>query len=255
MQLQFAVLALLTASFAIVFAANYCDESLCGSIKHIACNNAGNFASSCKGAALFTLNQANKNLIINAHNTKRNLVAGGNTALKPACRMATMQWDDELASLAALNVKQCQMKHDACHNTNAFKYSGQNLAWISFYGTPNVANLLQKSIDLWYNEVNDVKMAYINKYPRNYQGPVIGHVTVMVAERNIRVGCAVSTYAVSAKPYKAFLFACNYATTNVVNSPIYTSCATAASGCKKSKNTAFPNLCSKDEEYTVNKWV
>ncbi|XP_053948657.1 antigen 5 like allergen Cul n 1-like [Anastrepha ludens] len=254
MQLKFTFLAFLLGTFEIISATNYCDSSLCSSSKHIACNNNGNFASSCKSPSLVTLTQANRNAIVNAHNVKRNLVAGGGTNLKPACRMATMQWDDELAALAALNVKQCQMKHDACHNTDAFKYSGQNLAWITFYGTPDVAKLAQHSIDMWYNEIKDTKLAYINAYPNNYQGLTIGHFTVMVADRNIRVGCAASTYAVSGKSYKAFLMACNYATTNMINFPIYKACATAASNCKKGTNADFPNLCSKSEVFAVNKW-
>ncbi|XP_017474138.1 PREDICTED: venom allergen 5-like, partial [Rhagoletis zephyria] len=116
MQLKFVLFAILVAAFEIVSATNYCDTSLCSSGQHIACNNTGNFASSCQNAALASLTQETKNLIVSAHNTKRNTVAGGSTALEPACRMATMTWDDELAFLAELNVKQCQMRHDACHN-------------------------------------------------------------------------------------------------------------------------------------------
>ena len=120
---------------------------------------------------MVTFTQAQKDAIVDSHNAKRNTVAAGNTALSPACRMATMQWDEELATLAALNVKQCQMRHDACHNTDAFEYSGQNLAWITFYNTPNTTRLSLQSVDMWYNEIKDTRMAYINRYPNNYQGP------------------------------------------------------------------------------------
>lgn len=110
--------------------------------------------------------------MVNAHNAKRNLVAGGGVANHdPACRMATMQWDDELASLAALNVKQCAIAHDKCRNTNAFSYSGQNLAWMGYFGTPNNPSMLTQAVDLWYSEVADSKMEYIKAYPKNYQGP------------------------------------------------------------------------------------
>uniref|UniRef100_A0A0A1XQD0 Venom allergen-1 n=1 Tax=Zeugodacus cucurbitae TaxID=28588 RepID=A0A0A1XQD0_ZEUCU len=249
MELRLVFLVIYVSVLEIAYAANYCDKSLCGSSKHIACNNNGRFAASCRNAAMVTLTQANKNLIVQEHNKKRNLVASGKTKLKAACRMATMQWDNELASLAALNVKQCQMKHDACRNTKAFKFSGQNLAWSSYYGTPNIPDMLRKFINMWYNEIKDTTMAHINKYPSNYRGPAIGHFTVMVGEANIRVGCALSTYSVPGQPYKACLMACNYATTNLIGAPMYKSCATGASGCKKGKNTAFPFLCSKSEVY------
>nr|XP_036231968.1 antigen 5 like allergen Cul n 1-like [Bactrocera oleae]XP_036231969.1 antigen 5 like allergen Cul n 1-like [Bactrocera oleae] len=168
--------------------------------------------------------------------------------------MATMQWDEELATLAALNVKQCQMRHDACHNTDAFEYSGQNLAWITFYNTPNTTRLSLQSVDMWYNEIKDTRMAYINRYPNNYQGPTIGHFTVMVADRNIRVGCAASTYNVSGQRYKSYLFACNYATTNMINFPMYKSCSVPASECTAGKNPKYSSLCAASERYEVNRW-
>lgn len=233
----------------IVCATNYCEKSFCGSRKHIACNNNGKFAASCRNAAMVPLTQKNKDFIVKEHNTKRDTVAVGKTKLKPACRMGTMQWDDELAELAALNVKQCEMKHDACRNTEVFKYSGQNLAWSSYYGTPNVPKMLQFLIDMWYNEIKYTTIAHINKYPSNYSGPAIGHLTVIVGEGNIRVGCAVNTYSVAGQRYKAFLMACNYATTNMIGAPMYKTCATAGSGCKTGRNTEFPSLCSKSEVY------
>ncbi|XP_039960561.1 antigen 5 like allergen Cul n 1-like [Bactrocera tryoni] len=255
MELKFLLLVSFIAVLQIVYAQDYCDSSYCRSGTHIACNNSGAFAASCLSPALVSFTQAQKNSIIASHNAKRNTVAGGKTALSPACRMATMQWDDELATLAALNVKQCQMKHDACHNTADFDYSGQNLAWITFYNTPNTTQLSLKSVDMWYNEINNTKMEYINAYPRNYSGPEIGHFTVMVADRNIRLGCAASTYNVTGQQYKAFLFACNYATTNIIGVPIYKSCSVAATNCTTGKNPSYTSLCSVAEEYDVNTFV
>lgn len=46
-----------------------------------------------------------KEILVDTHNEKRNLVAGGKEYKhKAACRVATMQWDDELAKLATLYV-------------------------------------------------------------------------------------------------------------------------------------------------------
>lgn len=56
--------------------------------------------------------------LLDVHNKYRNQQAMGQTAhYKPATRMATLTWDPELAKLAAINVKQCEMKHDICRNT------------------------------------------------------------------------------------------------------------------------------------------
>lgn len=113
-----------------------------------------------------------KKFIVEAHNDKRNIIAGGeDKSLKPACRMATMEWDDELASLAELNVLQCKMNHDNCHNTADFKYSGQNLGSIGFRGDVNDTARIQKSIESWYEEKKDVSQSIIDKYPKGYKGP------------------------------------------------------------------------------------
>lgn len=113
-----------------------------------------------------------KKILVDTHNEKRNLIAGGGDAkLSPACRMATMEWDDELANLAALNVMQCKMAHDKCRNTDAFKYSGQNLAWFGFTGPVDHAAKLKQSVENWFSEVKDTKQSYIDSYPNGYSGP------------------------------------------------------------------------------------
>ncbi|XP_053948655.1 antigen 5 like allergen Cul n 1-like [Anastrepha ludens] len=254
MQLKFTLLAFLLATFEIVSATNYCNSSLCPSGTHIACGNNGEFASSCQDPALITLTQANRNAIVNAHNVKRNLVAGGETKLEPACRMATMQWDDELAALAELNVKQCQLQIDDCHNTDTFLFSGQNLALLFPPVSATIEQIIQSFVDLWYAEIKDTTMADINEYPNDNQGRAIGTFTVMVADRNIRVGCAAATYTVADQPNPAVLVACNYATTNVIGFPIYKACPTPGSDCKTGKSTIFENLCSRSEVYDVNTW-
>lgn len=82
----------------------------------------------------------------------------------------------------------------------------------------------------------------------------IGHFTVMVAERNTHVGCAASEYTKS-NGFQYFLIACNYATTNMMEFPIYKSCGSSAQDCKSGKNSKYPNLCSPNEKYEVNKWI
>ncbi|XP_037818677.1 antigen 5 like allergen Cul n 1-like [Lucilia sericata] len=254
---NFAILMCVVAAIAFASGTDYCSDSLCSAgVTHIACGNSGNFADTCPDdAALVNIDDNLKNVIVSTHNEKRNFIAGGGESkLSPACRMATMEWDDELAAIAAFNVKQCAMAHDKCRNSDTFHYSGQNLAWMGFFGQANDASMLQQAVNMWYGEVADSKMEYINSYPNNYNGPTIGHFTVMVADRNIRVGCAASTYSVTDQPYKAYLVACNYATTNMINFPIYTSCDKAASSCTTGVNEDYPNLCSSSEVYEVNKW-
>lgn len=83
----------------------------------------------------------------------------------------------------------------------------------------------------------------------------IGHFTVMMADRNIRVGCAAATYSPDEGELHIYLVACNYATTNVIRRPIYLKCIAVASSCISGTNLQYPNLCSKSESYDVNKWA
>ncbi|XP_013097886.1 antigen 5 like allergen Cul n 1 [Stomoxys calcitrans] len=233
---------------------DYCDKKLCPVGTHIGCRHDGKFSPSCpKDVSLVKIDKSLKDYIVNGFNEKRNFIAGGGNHIhKSACRMATMQWDYELAKLAELNVRQCEMKQEACHNTMAYPMSGQNLAWKTYSNEPDYPALVESVVQMWYDEVNHSKMEYIEKYPDHDTGAVIAHFTAMVADRNFRLGCAASTYSMAGETYMAFLMACNFAFTNKIGEPIYTDCTTPAEKCTTGKNPKYPNLCSISEEYDVS---
>ena len=114
---------------------NYCLGNLCpyqgGSTSHIGCGSTRDFSPSCASdRAIVPLNQSNIDSILDLHNQLRNNLALGevigldNISFKPAIRMATLQWDNELADLALLNAYQCKMEHDRCVN---IKYSWNSI--------------------------------------------------------------------------------------------------------------------------------
>lgn len=78
--------------------------------------------------------------------------------------MATMRWHAELAKLAELNVRQCAMVHDECRNTDAFKYSGQNLAEIRSSGAIDVNKALKYQIQTWFDEYKDATLDAIQSF-------------------------------------------------------------------------------------------
>jgi len=114
-----------------------------------------------------------KSLILNLHNDYRNKLAGGEmTDFNTATRMATMVWDDELAQLAALNVKQCDLNNQACRNTDKFRYSGQNLSVYSWFGsTKTISSLIKSLINSWWNEYPNCTKSDINSFPKSFSGP------------------------------------------------------------------------------------
>ncbi|XP_030377802.1 venom allergen 5-like [Scaptodrosophila lebanonensis] len=232
---------------------DYCSSSLCGSSQHIACENSGDWSSACPTSPApiaVDITPQLKNQIFRGHNFRRQRLASGNLpGFEPAARMASVRWSEELAQLAALNVKQCEMQHDACHNTDQFKASGQNLAMIGYGGDQSSKTdkeLVTQSLTMWWSEHKDTTMAQINEYPSNYNGPPIGHFTAMAQEKNTHVGCAAARYIQNNMNY--WLFACNYATTNFIGQPVYTA-GPSASECTKGTHKNFDALCKVSEVY------
>ena len=112
----------------------------------------------------------------------------------PASRMWQLTWDEELAHLAELNVKQCQQRHDSCRNTNYFSSAGQNLGIISHYPVlPSKVSLVQKIMFLWFNEHKIASMNDIVSFPAETKRK-IGHFTAMMRDETTHVGCAIATF-------------------------------------------------------------
>lgn len=77
----------------IVYAQDYCSPKLCDAgVKHIACGNSGQFASSCpKDKKIVTISKETIGVILMNHNKLRNKIASGQQpGFLPAKRMATM---------------------------------------------------------------------------------------------------------------------------------------------------------------------
>lgn len=231
---------------------DYCNPTLCpAGSTHIACRNSGVFSPSCPAdRQLVNLLQSDIQLILNVHNTFRNKIASGaEPGFNKAARMATMTWNVELASLAELNVKQCQMKHDDCISTVDFKYAGQNLGMRGASDDfLSVQDVITATVNAWYGEVFDANQVDINTCCKAQSGKVIGHFTQVVTDRAIKVGCAVSRFTRNSLKYS--LLACNYAFTNLRGSPVYVS-GNSASGCRTGINPSFPALCSVNENISA----
>ncbi|KAH8276107.1 hypothetical protein KR044_002175, partial [Drosophila immigrans] len=201
-------------------------------------------------ARLLEIDQDAQDVLVAAHNAVRQQWASGKGKVRvKACRMATVHWDDELARLAEYNVKQCKMEHDECHNTKVYPNSGQNLFFTGYKGgsPPDLNGILELAVKDWAGEGQYVNKAILREYPDNYEGPTIGHFTMVAQELNVAVGCAVSNY-VNERGFNTFLVACNYATTNFITNPVYRACSSAAAECTTGSNSQYPALCSSDEE-------
>ncbi|XP_062553203.1 antigen 5 like allergen Cul n 1-like isoform X2 [Armigeres subalbatus] len=237
---------------------NYCDRRLCPSgSPHIACNGLTTLSRTC-GAGSFeiAMDSANRQLIVDLHNKLRSRVASGrqtNSAgqrFQQAARMATLQWDSELAHIAATNARRCIYGHDQCRNTATMRASGQNIAIMSYYGmTVSNEKLLTDFTNSWFSEFKDTTPQQIARYPSNYRGPAIGHFTQIVSDRTSRIGCAMVSY--NRQRFINKLLVCNYGLTNIVNQPVYVA-GNSCSGCTTGCNSQYPGLCNTAENVRNN---
>ncbi|XP_032782776.2 venom allergen 5.01 [Daphnia magna] len=181
-------------------------------------------------------------IILKAHNDYRRQVAQGletrgNPGPQPsASNMRQLIWDEELAVMAQTHAQQCVFEHDTCRDVSRFRV-GQNI----YIGASSADNLgtsnWNAAVTSWYDEVDDMKAAYVTSFPANPPS-VIGHYTQVVWASSYTVGCGVAYYQSTATfgagfPYNR-LYVCNYGPTgNFINSPVYAQ-GTAGSACPAS---------------------
>lgn len=68
---------------------------------------------------MLPMNDAMKKAILDVHNKLRSDIANGKIPnYSKAANMKVLTWDQELTDRAALNVHQCEMKHDDCRSTS-----------------------------------------------------------------------------------------------------------------------------------------
>lgn len=230
----------------IVYATNYCEICKSENKTHVGCNNNGQLQSTCPaGASIIPVTADLQTLILGEHNKYRQAIANGSVSpFLSAVRMATTLWDDELAKVASFNANSCKFGHDACRKTDAFPWSGQNIASSGTTATNiDIPTVVTKMIASWYSEFKDASMANIDKYS-SPAGKVIGHFTATVNQKQTRLGCALVRYFDG--KFNTIYFVCNYSFTNVNGYPVYVS-GPACSKCTTGCNPLYPALCNPNE--------
>jgi hypothetical protein len=224
-------------SFSVISSVSgYC--SLCAG--HIACNTTGTFNPNCP--ADVRIEPFDRNFILNLHNDKRNLIAGGGVPRFPAAiRMNAVSWDFELAWLAELNVMQCVMEHDQCRSTIPFPFAGQNIYMHGTTGTWNPINeQLRGAVELWYRENEVTRPTDISNCCGGDRLSEVGHFLQMVQDRVVRIGCAAARYTTI--HWATTLVTCNYSWGNILNQPVYLEGTNPGANCT-TRHQAYPNLC------------
>ncbi|XP_068146739.1 uncharacterized protein [Drosophila tropicalis] len=224
---------------------------LCPKGKHVACeNNIKSYGKNCTiDAELLEPPQKLRDGIVLRMNELRNQLAGGGfSGFTPADRMATIQWDFELAHLAKFNVLKCVLKRDICSNTLKFGHVGQTVSYRGYRKKiPRLDKIVLKQINTWFKEREKSSMNDIFKYKGPFHGKFKQNFFQIAVGKNDRIGCALLQQ--TQHGWLQTFLTCNYGYSPVIGKEVYRSGGVAASMCQTGKNPSFPNLCSIDEVY------
>jgi hypothetical protein len=67
-----------------------------------------------------------------------------------------------------MSAKRCSFAHDECRNTERFKQTGQNIAYLMDYGEfAPVAVTAEKFFKMWFQEFKQASMYNIQSYQEN----------------------------------------------------------------------------------------
>lgn len=154
--------------------------------------------------------------------------------------------------MALQNVAQCEMKHDNCRRTKRFVHTGQNLYY--FCSNKNISpDDITHVIDGWFSEYTNVPEHWIHSFPtRKEPRPksMVGHFIQMIWYNSFAMGCAiVKSASLSEECQHLAHLACNYATGNIAESPIY-KVGPMCKECQSGQSIKFPGLCSESEDFT-----
>lgn len=185
------------------------------------------------------------------HNYYRNYVALGkenrgiNRAQPKAANMRELVWDNELEYIAQCHANQCIFEHDQCRRSSAtdiYRPPGQNLAAMAD-SSKNNEELIESMIKMWYDEVELVDPAILEKFP--WGSSRIGHYTQMVWAETSRLGCGFVLRDMDG--YQNYsLLACNYAIGgNLITGKVYQTGSPCSQCSGDSKcHPEFLGLCS-----------
>lgn len=244
------VLALLPVSFGV----DYCSSTykkLCETKgRHIGCRPK-DFSDypTCSGQhpKMIKITSKYKKQILHLHNKLRDKLASGKLSstrgtFQSAMNMSELKWDNELAKLAAYNVKQCSMNHDRCRSTAKFRDAGQNIYYSSWSQkrSSDKTQLIKEAIQAWWDEYKDFHLHEVDKFEGQSRGVL--HFTAMALDYQTHVGCAISEYDYAGKG-DTFLITCNYSSWTWLSQPIYKKGRSCSSCAKKKCSKTYKSLC------------
>ncbi|XP_017111710.1 antigen 5 like allergen Cul n 1-like [Drosophila elegans] len=229
---------------------DYCKLKNCPAEKkppHIACKNKGNWSPQCGlNATIISIPKKTKKFIINYHNTYRDLVAGGQFHRLPhAGRMLKLSWSSDLARLAELLVKRCDLHPtDRCISTELFSEPGYHAVYNKFKKNEDTFRIVRSQLNSWYDEYKHVSAVSLLD-GLSSDKKEIGHFMTMMVGPSNRLGCAMARVEKGGWTHQ--WLACVYSCSPKKNSTLYEFSTKPGILCTTGVDAKYQHLCKRTE--------
>ncbi|KAH8368614.1 hypothetical protein KR084_001232 [Drosophila pseudotakahashii] len=229
---------------------DYCKLKNCPADKklpHIGCNNIGNWSSQCgKEPKIISVPTNLQKFILHYHNTYRDIVAGSKFHRLPnAARMLKLKWDRDLAHLAELLVKRCDLqptKH--CISTDVFSSPGHHVVYNKFKANANAFRIIRSQLHAWYDQYKHVSVPSLLD-GLSSDNKEIGHFLRMMVGPSNRMGCAIARIGKDGWTHQ--WLSCLYSCSPKKHSLLYEYSAKPAMFCSTGVDGKFQHLCNESE--------
>ncbi|XP_017008406.2 antigen 5 like allergen Cul n 1 [Drosophila takahashii] len=235
---------------------DYCDKDLCQpEITHIGCHNYGDFDETCgNGAIMLKFPMHLRAHLLAVLNDFRNTLALGQyPGFRPAARMATLRWHEELAGLAKFALRRCENMDEYCSNTDEFRYVSYiygSTKWLHQEKTPK--SVMEFVLQFWMDDIKSCTMAHINTEKAPKDRHCRGYFTQLVQDLAAHIGCAMMMRRSMASGLYQYGVLCQFSRGKIANELVYRESSNPGSRCYAGTHSVYQGLCSPDEHVNPN---
>ncbi|XP_039154181.1 antigen 5 like allergen Cul n 1-like [Drosophila simulans] len=229
---------------------NYCHIKNCPADKklpHIGCNSSGSWSPKCgKEPKIIDVPNHIQKFILHYHNTYRDIVAGGQLHRLPiAARMLKLKWDHDLAFLASILVKRCDLQPtDHCISTEEFSSPSYHVVYNKFKAKQDTFRIVRSQLNAWYDQYKKVSASSLfGGFSTDKKE--IGHFLRMIVGPSNRLGCAIASTEKDGWTHQ--WLGCLYSCSPQKNPLLYEYSGKPGEYCTTGINGIFQNLCNDTE--------
>ncbi|KAI8041175.1 hypothetical protein M5D96_005429 [Drosophila gunungcola] len=155
-------------------------------------------------------------------------------------RMLKMMWDTDLAYLAELLVKRCDLQPtDHCISTELFSAPGYHAVYNKFKKNEDAFRIVRSQLNSWYDQYKHVSAASL------LDGSEIGHFLRMMVGPSNRIGCAMARLEKDGWNHQ--WLGCLYSCSPKKNSLLYEYSINPGMFCTTGVDGKFQHLCNETE--------